>query len=145
MSFCPTNYRMNWRLILLLSLLAIVLAVASILGFVKSFEWLMWLIVGIYCGWQFAGRVTDDFFLHGFYLGILDGILNSTAKAIFFQTYLSNNPRLVDEISNLPQDLSPQLVLLIMGPIIGAFSGVAFGVLAFLASKIRKRRFSADA
>lgn len=134
---------MNWRLIFLLSLLAIVLAVVSILGFVRSFEWLMWLIIGVYCGWQFAGRVTDDFFLHGFYLGILDGILNSTAKAIFFDSYLSNNPRMVEAFSSLPQDLSPRLVLLIMGPIIGAFSGVAFGVLAFLASKVRKQRLPA--
>lgn len=135
---------MNWRLIILLSLLSIVLAVASILGFVKSFEWLMWLIVGVYCGWQFAGRVNDDLFLHGFYLGILDGIFNSTAKAIFFDSYISNNPRMAGQFSSLPQDLSPQVVLLIMGPIIGAFSGVAFGVLAVLASKIRKRRISPD-
>ena len=136
---------MNWRLIFLLSLLSIVLAIASILGFVKSYEWLMWLIIGVYCGWQFAGRVSDDYFLHGFYLGILDGILNSVAKALFFNPYISNNPRMVEEFSNLPQDLSPQVVLLIMGPIIGAFSGVVFGVLAFLASRVRKRRFSADA
>ena len=136
---------MNWRLIFLLSLFSIVLAAASILGFIQSFEWLMWLVVGIYCGWQFAGKVTDDFFLHGFYLGILNGILNSTFKAVFFHAYISNNPRMAHEFANLPQDLSPQLVLLIMGPIIGAFSGVVFGVLAFLASRVRKRRFSADA
>lgn len=131
---------MNWRLIFLFSLLAVVLAVASILGFVKSYEWLMWLVIGAYCGWQFAGRVSDDFFLHGFYLGILDGILNSTIKAIFFDSYLSNNPRMVEAFSSLPQDLSPRLVLLIMGPIIGAFSGVVFGVLAFMASKVRTRK-----
>lgn len=131
---------MNWRLIFLLSLLSIVLAAASILGFVKSQEWLMWLIIGLYCGWQFAGRVNDDFFLHGFYLGILDGIFNSAAKALFFGSYISNNPRMAEEFRNLPQDLSPQMVLLIMGPIIGAFSGVAFGVIAVLASKLRKRR-----
>lgn len=131
---------MNWRLIFLLSLLSIVLAAASILGFVKSQEWLMWLIMGLYCGWQFTGRVKDDFFLHGFYLGILDGIFNSVAKALFFSSYISNNPRMAEEFRNLPQDLSPQMVLLIMGPIIGAFSGVAFGVIAVLASKLRKHK-----
>ena len=131
---------MNWRLISILSLLAIALAVASILGFVRSHEWLMWLLVGAFCGWQFAGRVNDDFFLHGFYLGILDGILNSTIKAIFFDSYLAHNPRMVEEFKSLPQDLSPQIVLVIMGPIIGAFSGVAFGVLAVLASKVRRRQ-----
>jgi hypothetical protein len=135
---------MNWRLISILSLLAIVLAAASILGFVQSHEWLLWLIVGAYCAWQFAGKVNDDFFLHGFYLGILDGILNSTAKAIFFDSYLSKNPRMVEEFRSLPQDLSPQMVLLIMGPIIGAFSGVAFGVLAVLASKVRRKKISPD-
>jgi len=134
---------MNWRLIFLLSLLSIVLAIVSILGFVKSSEWMMWLIIGVYCGWQFAGKVTDDFFLHGFYLGILDGVFNSTFKALFFNSYISNNPRMADAFSGLPQDLSPQLVLFIMGPIIGAFSGVAFGVLAFLASRVRKRRLPA--
>ena len=135
---------MNWRLIFLLSLLSVVLAIASILGFVKSNEWLMWLIIGAYCGWQFAGRVTDDFFLHGFYLGILDGILNSAAKALFFNLYISNNPRMAGEFRNLPQDLSPQMVLLIMGPVIGAFSGVAFGMLTVIASKLRKIKIPSD-
>jgi uncharacterized membrane protein len=47
---------------------------------------------------------------------------------------------MVEEFKSLPQDLSPQIVLVIMGPIIGAFSGVAFGVLAVLASKVRRRQ-----
>jgi hypothetical protein len=135
---------MSWRLIFLLSLLSIPMGFASLLGLTGSYEWLMWLAVGIFSAWRFATKTKVDLFLHGFYLGILDGIFNSVIQSIFFRTYLANNPRMVDAFSSLPQDLSPKLVLLIMGPIIGVVSGVAFGIITVVAGSLVRRPATAD-
>jgi hypothetical protein len=127
---------MNWRLIFVLSLFSVIIGFASMLGLTKSYEWLMWLCVGIYSAFRFARITRDDLFLHGFYLGIFVGVFSAAIQAIFISTYLSNNPRMVEALNALPQSLHPAVVVLIMGPIIGAVSGVVFGVLAVVAGKL---------
>jgi hypothetical protein len=138
MAFRPTL--MNWRLIFLLSLLGIAMGLASVFGLARGSDWLLWLCVGIFSAWTFARRADDELFLHGFYLGILDGVFNSTVEALFVPTYLLNNPRMVDALNDLPQGLHPTLVILIMGPIVGTVTGVAFGILAVVAGKIVRRK-----
>lgn len=113
---------------------------ASVFGLTQQYEWLMWLLIGIFCAWVFARKVSDDFFLHGFYLGILDGIFNSVIESAFFSTYLANNPRMVEGLKDMPEAVPPALIILIMGPIVGALSGVVFGLLTVIASKIAKKR-----
>ena len=127
---------MNWRLIFALSLFSIPLGLASVLGLTRGYEWLAWLLVGLYCAFRFASATHNELFLHGFYLGILVGFFNATIQAIFISTYLSNNPLMVEALNALPQGLHPGLVVLIMGPIIGAVSGVVFGVIAVIAAKV---------
>jgi len=131
---------MNWKLIFLLSLFSIGMGFASVFGLTQQYEWLMWLVIGTICAWIFAKRVTDDYFLYGFYLGILDGVFNSVIQSLFFSTYLSNNPRMVEGLKDMPEAVPPAVIILIMGPIIGALSGVVFGLLTVIASKIVKKR-----
>ena len=134
---------MNWRLILSLSLLGIVLGIASEFGFTSGREWLAWLCIGIYSAWRFARRSREELFLHGFYLGILAVFFSSIIQALFISTYLGNNPRMVEALNALPQGLHPAAVVLIMGPIIGTVSGVAFGALAVVVGKLVRPRPSA--
>jgi hypothetical protein len=130
---------MNWRLIISLSLLGIVLGIASVFGFTSGREWLAWLVIGVYSAWKFARRSREELFLHGFYLGIFIGIFSSVIQALFVSTYLANNSRMVEAVDALPHGLHPAAVLLIMGPIIGTVSGVAFGVLAVIVGKLVAR------
>jgi hypothetical protein len=118
------------------------MGIASVLGLTKGSDWLMWLCVGVFCAWKFAGKTHDELFLHGFYLGIFDGIFNSLVQAVFVSTYLSNNPGMVEALNSLPEGLHPAFVLLIMGPIIGVVSGIVFGLLAVIAGKLVRRRIS---
>jgi hypothetical protein len=133
---------MNWRLILSLSLLGIVLGIASVFGVTGDREWIAWVCIGVYAAWKFARRSGEELFLHGFYLGILTGVFSSFVQALFVTGYLSNNPRMVEALNALPQSLHPSTVILIMGPIIGTVSGVAFGVLAVITGKIVRHRIS---
>ena len=130
---------MNWRLILSLSLLGIVLGIASVFGFTSGREWLAWLCIGAYSAWKFATRSREELFLHGFYLGILTGCFSSVVQALFISTFLANNPRMVEALNALPHDLHPAAVIHIMGPIIGTVSGVVFGVLAVIIGKLVRR------
>ena len=133
---------MNWRLIFQLSLLSIVMGFASVLGLTRSYEWLIWLFVGVLSAWQFAKKTREERFLHGLCLGIFIGTFNSSIQAVFLPTYLLNNPGMVEALNALPQNLHPAAVVLIMGPIIGAFSGVVFGLLAAIAGKLLHSQLS---
>ena len=127
---------MNWRLIISLSLLGVAFGIASVFGFTSGREWLAWLCIGTYSAWRFARRSREEFFLHGFYLGILAGFFSSIIQALFVSTYLANNPRMVEALNGLPPGLHPAAVVLIMGPIIGTVSGVVFGGLTVIVGKL---------
>lgn len=130
---------MNWRLVALLSCLSVVLAAVSLIGFARGHEWVLWLLIGIIGAWQFATKVSENHFLHGLYLGIFSGILNSIFRALFFESYIASNPNMLDALAGLPQDLSPRMVILIMGPLVGSLVGVVYGLLAAAGSLVRKR------
>ena len=130
---------MNWQLILSLSLLGVVVGLVSVSGLMGSQIWLLWLCVAAFCAWQFARKTRRYLFLHGFYLGIFVGVCASWVQAIFLPTYVSNNPRMAETFNNLPQTMHPAYVLLIMGPIIGAVSGIVIGLFAIIAGKITGR------
>ena len=136
---------MNWRLIFRLSLLSVPMGFASVFGFPGSYEWLMWLCIGMFSAWRIALSRRDELFLHGLYLGIFDGLFNSAIQAAFLSTYLSNNPRMVEALETLPQGLHHSLVILIMGPIVGSISGVFFGLLAVGAGIFVRIRISEQA
>jgi hypothetical protein len=127
---------MNWQLILSLSLLGVVMGLVSVFGFMGNQIWVLWLCMAAFCAWQFARKTRHNLFLHGFYLGIFVGVCASWVQAIFLPTYISNNPQMVEAINDLPHDLHPAFVLLIMGPIIGAASGIIVGLFALIAGKI---------
>jgi hypothetical protein len=127
---------MNWPLILSLSLLGVLVGIASVLGFTGGREWVAWIFIGLYAAWKFASRSREELFLHGFYLGILTGVFSSAIQALFISEYLKNNPRMLEALDALPHGLHPSAVILIMGPIIGTVGGVAFGVMSVIVGKL---------
>jgi hypothetical protein len=136
---------MNWQLILGLSLLGVVVGLVSVFGFMGGQIWVLWLCVAAFCAWQFARKTRRYLFLHGFYLGIFVGVCASWVQAIFLPTYLSNNPRMAETLGNLPHNLHPSFLLLIMGPIVGTVSGIVIGLFAIIAGRISRRPTSDSA
>jgi hypothetical protein len=129
---------MNWQLILSLSLLGVVVGLVSVFGFLGGQIWMLWLCVAAFCAWQFARHTRRYLFLHGFYLGIFVGVCASWVQAIFLPTYISNNPGMAETFNNLPRDMHPSFVVLIMGPFIGAVAGIVIGLFALIAGKIAR-------
>jgi hypothetical protein len=131
---------MNWKLIFLLSLFGVAMAAASLFGWTKHIEPLLWLVIYVFCAWCIAKNATGKYFLHGFLVSVLNGIWISIIHASFYPLYIRNNPEMLEGFARLPPSLSPRLMMLVIGPVVGAIFGVIAGLFAFVGAKIMKRR-----
>jgi hypothetical protein len=134
---------MNWKLVFSLALFGVAMGVAAVLGFYPpSVEWLLWLIISLLCAWIVAKKVAVKLFLHGFMVGLLDGLAAPIITAIFFSTYLANNPSYADQAKQLPAGLDMRTFGLILAPVIGVVYGLVLGLFAWLAGKVFKKPVS---
>ncbi len=74
--------------------------------------------------------------MHGVIVGLLTGIIGSIIQAVFFDTYLLNNPSSLDGFKKLSTSLEPQYVLLFSGPFFGIAYGIVVGLIALGLKKI---------
>jgi hypothetical protein len=115
---------MNWKLILWLSLFGVAMAVASLFGWTRHIEPLLWLVIFLLYGWCIAKNATGKYSLHGFLVSVLNGVWISINHASFYSLYIKNNPEMLEGFANLPPSISPRLMVLVMGPVVGAICGV---------------------
>jgi ABC-type transport system involved in cytochrome c biogenesis permease subunit len=130
---------MNIKLIFILSLVGLAMAVASVFGWTKEIEPLLWLIIFIIYAIIIAYKTTEKRFLNGFLVSLLNGIWIAIIHCIFFLTYLHNNPQMLDAYHKMPHFASPRIMQLVFGPFIGALTGLILGLFAFIAGKIIKK------
>ncbi|MDQ2921552.1 MAG: hypothetical protein M3R52_08085 [Acidobacteriota bacterium] len=131
---------MNWKLIFLLSLFGVAMGVASLFGFTRGIEPLSWLLIFLLYAWWIAKNAPGKYFLHGFLVSVLNGIWISIIHCAFFSLYVKNNPEMLEGFSKLPASLSPRLMMLIIGPIVGVLFGVVAGLFALVGAKIVRRK-----
>ena len=124
----------------MLSLLGVVMGVASLFGWTRGVEPLLWVVFFVFYAWCIAQRATKYFFLHGFFVSVINGIWISIIHAAFYSLYTKNNPEVLQQVSQLPPNLNPRLLMLVMGPLIGAFFGIFAGLFAWIAAKFLRRR-----
>jgi len=127
---------MNWKLIFALSLFGLAMAVASLLG-LGMLEPLLWLVIFIIYAWVIATRASGKYFLHGFLVSVVNSIWITAIHAAFFTTYAKNNPQMVQ---GAPAGMNSRVLMIVMGPIVGAVFGLVAGLFAFIASKIVRKR-----
>ena len=131
---------MNWKLIFSLTLFGVAMGIAPILGFVPpAFEWLFWLVIALFCAWWIAKKAAAKLFLHGFMVGLIDGLVAPIITAIFFSPYMANNPSYAEQAKQIPGGLDPRTFSLILAPVIGVVYGMVLGFFAWLAGKIFKK------
>ena len=53
---------------------------------------------------------------------------------------MSNNPEMVAGLQNLPRGVSPRVMMMVVGPIIGILTGVVAGLFAWVAAKLFNRK-----
>jgi len=131
---------MNWRLIFLLSLFGVAMAVASLFGLTRGIEPFLWLVIFILYAWWIAKHCRSKYFLHGFLVSVVNGFWISIIHASFYTLYIRNNPKMLAGLSSLPPGISPRVLILIVGPVVGALFGVIAGLFAFVGAKIARSR-----
>jgi hypothetical protein len=131
---------MNWKLIFTLSLFGVAMGVVSLFGFTGRMEPLLWLVIfTLYAHW-IALHAGSKHFLHGVLVSVVNGVWISVIHAAFSSTYFANNPDMLEGYRKLPKSLSPQSMMLVTGPLIGAATGVIAGFFAMIAAKILAKK-----
>jgi hypothetical protein len=130
---------MNWKIIVLLSLFGVAVGVAGLFGLTGTPEFILWLIIFVLYAFIIVRKTQGKYFLHGFLVSLLNGLWIGIIHAAFFSTFAAHNAEAMASYDKLPQGLSPRVVMLIAGPIIGAVTGLIAGLFAWLAGKIMKK------
>jgi len=127
---------MNWKIILLLTLLGTSIAVASVFGVINSNNILIYMIIfSVISGFIISRTGGNSPFMSGVMVGLFTGILGSLVQAVMLNTYMKNNPGSLDGFKNITGDMAPEYVLLFSGPFFGIGYGIIAGLVAFLMRK----------
>jgi hypothetical protein len=129
---------MNTRLIFLLSLFGLAMAIATVYWIPQNVEPIFWLVIFIICAWIIARNCSANFFLHGFWVAILNCVWILIVHTICFKTYALNHPQMM-KMATWPFAHHPRRDMYVIGPIIGVLSGVIQGLFAWIASMLVKR------
>jgi hypothetical protein len=130
---------MNWKLIFTLSLFGLVMAFATISLIPPPVEPALWLLVFVICGRLIARFAPGSYFAHGFVLSLVNSVWICIAHTIFYVSYLTHHPQMVEMSAKIPfLQYHARSQMIVMAPIFGALFGLIQGLFAFLASKIRR-------
>ncbi len=138
---------MNFRIVLLLSSVAVLMGAATSFGLTQNLEWFFWVVLALFSAYLIAKRSPKRPVGSGFLVGFLSGFLSAATEALFFEFYISNNPESADRLDRMAQSMDPRLFILLSGATIGLAAGIVFGVLALLATRLetgRARKQPAD-
>ena len=118
------------------------MAIATVFVIPSNIEPIFWLAIFIVCAYLIAKNCSEKYFLTGLFVSLLNAVWITTAHILLFNTYIDNHSQEAAMMSKMPIPDSPKLMMLITGPIIGIISGLILGLLAFVASKILKKKQS---
>lgn len=131
---------MNWKLILQLSLFGLAMAFATVFFIPSTIEPLFWLVIFLVCAYVIATKAPGKYFLHGLMTSLVNSLWITVTHVMLFDTYIANHAQEAEMMAKLP--LSPRLMMICTGPIVGVVSGVVLGLFAWIAHKIVGRATS---
>jgi len=126
---------MDWKLILLLSVIGFIMGLLSVRGFTRTLEPFLWLLFGIAAALLISKNIDQKTFLHGFLVGLSWGIANGIIQSVFFDIYIVNNPQLQQNFQKVTF-IKPRFFSLLAAPAIGLITGLALGGLSLLLRKL---------
>ena len=133
---------MNLRLVLLVSTIALGMAIATVYALPAAIESACWLAVVLACAFLVARLAPGKFFLHGLLVGLLNWVWVTASHVLLFAAWSSRHAQDLAAMKSLAGPL-PGWMRHYGVPIPGA-SGVMIGALAWLASRIPALRRSPD-
>lgn len=130
---------LNWKLILQLSMFGLAMAIATVFWISSNIEWIFWCLIFIVCAYIIAKKAPRKYFLHGFFVSLVNSAWITSAHIILFNAYAANHANEMAMMAATPMADSPRLMMAITGPVIGVISGIILGLFALGASKLVKK------
>ena len=130
---------MNSKLIFQLSLFGLAMAIATVYWIPSNIEPVFWLAVFIVCAYLIAKKCTGKFFLHGFFVSLVNSVWVTVAHVILYYPYIASHPEETNMMAQMQIPINPRIMMLITGPIIGVLSGLVLGLFAFIANRIVRK------
>ena len=127
---------MNWKLILQLSLLGLVMGVTTVFFIPSAVEPLFWLVIFVFTAYVIASRAPGKHFQHGLLVGIANSVWVTGSHVLLFERYVSHHPREAAMMASMPLPDHPRLMMVLVGAAIGVVSGAIIGLFAVVAAKL---------
>ena len=133
---------MNWKLIFQLSLFGLIMAFGTVSLIPQNVEPVFWILIFIFCSAVIARSAAGKYFLHGFFTGLVNCVWITAVHVFFYSKYIISHKQMDVMTGKMPESFSthPRVAMAIAGLGIGIISAVVFGLFAFIASKIVKKR-----
>ena len=131
---------MNWRLIFMLSLLGLVMGVATVYFIPSNIEPLFWLACWIFWAYMIATRAGGRYFLHGIATGVASTVWIIAAHVALFQSYVTNHPQEMAAMQTMWLPTHPRQAMTLNSIIIGVVAGAIVGLLAMLIRRFVRPR-----
>ncbi|KAA3617781.1 MAG: hypothetical protein D8M58_00470 [Calditrichaeota bacterium] len=127
---------LNWFIIVLLSLPAILMGFLSLKGYTQNKELFLWLGLGALCIAYIFFYVHSHPFYHLFIIGLFWGILNSVIQSVYYTTYIAHNIKAANSYKKLAQSMNPRVAMVLIGIGTGTGIGIALGAVSWIAKKL---------
>lgn len=129
---------MNWKLIAQLSLFGLAMGLGTVFFIPSSVEPFCWLVIFITCAYVIAKDRVSRPFLHGLALGLANCVWITGSHLLFVNRYLESHPKEAEMMQAMPMPDHPQVMMALVGTMVGIISGVVIGILAVCVGKILK-------
>lgn len=130
---------MNWKLIFQLSLFGLAMAFATVFVVPSNVEPLLWLPIFILCAYLIATRAGGNPFVHGLMVGIVNSIWITAAHVLLFDQYVARHAKEAAMMAQMPNGISPRIMMACIGPIVGIVSGIVLGLFSLVAAWLVRR------
>ncbi|MFI5134437.1 MAG: hypothetical protein ACHQD9_01160 [Chitinophagales bacterium] len=131
---------MNWKLIFTLSLVGIVMAFLDTFSHIGNAEPILWLVIFVFYGIIIVRHAPGNYFLHAFLVSVFNGVWIGIIHASFHNTYMTNNPDMVQMEQKMPLMGNLPMTMVVFGPIFGAVFVIINGLIAWIISKLMKKK-----
>lgn len=127
---------MNWPVILILSFPAFIMGALSLKGLTQNKELYLWMSLGTICiGYVFFYVHSHPFF-HLFIIGFLWGIFNAVVQSLYYNSYITHNPKAAAGYAKIAKSMNPRFILILIGIATGTATGLVLGTISWIVKKL---------
>ena len=129
---------MNWKIILQLSTLGLIMAFGTVSLIPMMIEPIFWVAIFVFSAYVIARVCNGKYFLNGFCVSLVNCFWIVSVHVLFAKAYTENHLQVIE---SMPGSLifHPRLGMIVTGPGFGIVSGLVLGSFSWIASKLIKK------